>query len=90
MAKKHTGKIGKHHHSGVHGGSMGGAHASHGHMNKAHGTPGGFDAPEEYGGHEHDKGLSHPSSHGQSMTGEYHGMDGEGKPGGMDGNECCE
>ncbi len=91
MAKKsgkHTGKISKHG-MAAHG-SDGMAHGSHKAMNKAHGTPGGMDGAEEYGGHEHDKGLGHASSHGSSMTEQYHGNDGQGVPGSMSDNESCD
>lgn len=77
---KHTGKHGRHHHEDVHGGSHDPhAHASHHHMNKAHGTPSGLHADEEYGSHEHDKGLAHGVG-GESMTEQYQGSEGQGVP----------
>jgi hypothetical protein len=63
------------------------AHASHHHMNAAHGTPAGFHAGEEYGDESEDKGLEHASSHGTPMTAPYHGNDGPGVPD-LEGNAC--
>ena len=84
-------KKGKKHKISMHdvpGGSSGhhGGHASHTKMNKAHGTPGGFDAGEEYGGKEHDKGLKHDATHmnGHSITTGASGMQAS-SGGGSDG-----
>lgn len=66
------------------------AHASHHAMNKHHGTPDGFDGGDEYG--DEASNLSHGHHNAESMTKEhYSGSEGQGVPGGMEGNyEVCD
>lgn len=69
----HTGKISRHG-MPAHGSYKDGmTHASHHEMNSKHGTPKGMHAGEEYDG-----------GSGNSM---YQGSEGQGIPGGMEGNE---
>lgn len=103
MAKHNKHKGGKHsirvdNVPGNHKGNEGG-HPTHHAMNKAHGTPMGFHAEEEYGGMEQDKGLDHGATHHHSITeqaygapgkhGTYKGSEGQGVPS-MEGNEECD
>ena len=78
---KHTGHSSPHHSSDVHSGHHADphAHASHAHMNKLHGTPGGFGGPDEYQDGSADQGLMHQSMP-PNQTQQFQGGDSQGPP----------